>query len=95
MSKVLVPLSELPEKYWEEGMLRIGQYVELNEADEDFEGLSYIVAAMTITSYARCEELRAIRANKHRFVYGDTDSMVLLGAEDPAGIRLDDNDYGA
>lgn len=55
----------------------------------------YIPLACFITAYARDTLLRAAMANRDRFVYCDTDSLHLLGHEEPEGIPLDDHALGA
>lgn len=93
--KVLVPFDEidLEDKEYMFGQV-VGDWFEKTIMEETVD-LSYILIALTITSYARVELIRAIRANKERFIYGDTDSMVLLGLEEPKGIKLHDSEYGA
>lgn len=58
----------------------------LGEQDEG-EGV-YIPVGAFATAYARCELLDAILKNRERFVYCDTDSMHLVGDEDPEGIPI-------
>ena len=48
-----------------------------------------------VNAYARRELVKAIKANRTRVVYSDTDSMHLTGSEDPKGIKLDDSAFGA
>lgn len=55
----------------------------------------YIPVAVFCTAYARDTLLRAAMMNRDRFVYCDTDSMHLLGTEEPAGIPLHDSNLGA
>lgn len=55
----------------------------------------YIPVAVFCTAYARDTLLRAAMRNRDRFVYCDTDSMHLIGTEDPDGIPLHDSDLGA
>ena len=58
---------------------------------------SGIYAPLTafVNAYGRRELVRAIRANRDRVVYCDTDSMHLMGDEVPLGIRIDDTAFGA
>jgi hypothetical protein len=51
----------------------------------------YIPIAVFCTAWARDTLLRAAMANRERFVYCDTDSMHLLGTDEPEGIPIDDN----
>lgn len=55
----------------------------------------YIPVGAFCTAYARDTLIRAILENRERFVYCDTDSMHLLGTDDPTGIRLHDTDFCA
>lgn len=50
----------------------------------------YIPVGVFCTAYARRELLFAIMDNHERFVYCDTDSMHLLGTENPRRIPIDD-----
>lgn len=50
----------------------------------------YIPVGVFCTAYARRELLFAIMDNRERFVYCDTDSMHLLGTENPRNIPIDD-----
>lgn len=51
----------------------------------------YIPIAVFCTAWARDTLLRAAMANRDRFVYCDTDSMHLLGTDEPSDIPIDDN----
>lgn len=55
----------------------------------------YVPVACFATAYARDALIRAILANYDRFIYCDTDSMHLIGTQDPVGIRLHDSDFCA
>ena len=55
----------------------------------------YIPVGTFCTAYARKTLIHAIHDNRERFVYCDTDSMHLMGTEDPAGIKLHDTDFCA
>lgn len=71
--------------------------IEINENNEaayklgDIERTRGIYAPVSafITAYGRRTLAAAMRANRDRIVYADTDSMHLLGQEPPAGITLD------
>lgn len=54
----------------------------------------YIPVACFATAHARDELIRAAVANRDRFLYCDTDSLHLLGTDDPTGIPLDDSKFG-
>lgn len=55
----------------------------------------YVPVAAFCTAWARDTLIRAIMANRDRFVYCDTDSMHLRGTWAPDGIRLHDTDLCA
>lgn len=55
----------------------------------------YTPAGVFITSYARDITLRAAQANFDAFAYADTDSLHLLTAEEPTGLRVHPSDLGA
>ena len=54
------------------------------------ERIVHYVLGVFCTAYARRELLFAIMDNRERFVYCDTDSMHLLGTQDPTNIPIDD-----
>lgn len=51
----------------------------------------YVHIGSAITSYSRAIMVNAIRANKERWLYTDTDSLHLLGNDIPDNIRISDN----
>lgn len=55
----------------------------------------YMPVAAWINAYGRRELIHAIQANRGRAVYCDTDSMHLIGTDEPQGIILDDKAFGA
>lgn len=55
----------------------------------------YIPAASFITAYARQTTIHAVQANYDRFCYCDTDSIHILGMEEPAEIEVDKVKLGA
>lgn len=55
----------------------------------------YVPVACYATAYARRALITGILANYDRFMYCDTDSMHLLGTDDPKGIVLHDSDFCA
>jgi hypothetical protein len=55
----------------------------------------YIPIASFITAYARQTTIQAVQANYERFVYCDTDSIHLIGDEDPVGVPVHQSDLGA
>lgn len=58
--------------------------------DQEFKDPVYIPVGVFCTAYARRELLYAIMDNRERFLYCDTDSMHLLGTDEPANIPIDD-----
>lgn len=71
-----------------------GEY-ELVDASRKAPEPVYVPVAVFCTAYARDTLLRAAMKNRDRFVYCDTDSMHLLGTDEPAGIPLHDSNLGA
>lgn len=69
--------------------------VEWRLGDEETRDPVYIPVGSFCTAYARDTLIRAIMANRDRFVYCDTDSMHLRGTWAPSGIRLHDTDFCA
>lgn len=65
-----------------------------DEADEPSHK-GYVPVIAFITAYGRDKIIRGAQANFERFVYMDTDSLHLLGWEDPVGIEIDDVKLGA
>ena len=70
----------------EEGIVR---YV---LGEEETRDPVYIPVGVFCTAYARRELLFAILDNRERFVYCDTDSLHLLGTEQPANIPIHDKE---
>ena len=71
---------------------------ELRYTPETVDGarsLSYMPVAAYVNAHARRILLDAIHANKERFVYADTDGIILRGNEQPNGIAVDANRIGA
>lgn len=69
--------------------------VEWEMGEEETRDPVYIPVGAFCTAYARDTLIRAIMANRDRFVYCDTDSMHLRGTWAPAGVRLHDTDFCA
>lgn len=59
---------------------------------EDIRPTVYVPVACYATAWARDTLIRAAMANRDRFVYCDTDSLHLIGTDEPAGCPLDDNE---
>lgn len=62
--------------------------------EETGKGL-YIPVGCFVTAYARLELITAIQNNYDRFVYCDTDSIHLLGTDEPSNIKIHDTSLGA
>lgn len=54
----------------------------------------YLPLGIAISAYARYDLIKAIQANKDRFIYCDTDSIHLLGYEKPKGIKIHSDEFG-
>lgn len=55
----------------------------------------YIPVGSFITAWARYTTITAAQACYDRFIYADTDSLHLVGLEEPKGIEIDDTRLGA
>lgn len=55
----------------------------------------YTPLAAWVNAYARRELVHAMHANRDRVIYADTDSMHLIGTEEPKGIKIDPSAFGA
>ena len=55
----------------------------------------YIPVGSFITAWARYTTITAAQACYDRFIYADTDSLHLVGLEEPKGIEIDDTKLGA
>lgn len=65
----------------------------VEDPDEAHKG--YVPVIAFITAYGRAGIIRDAQKNYDRFLYMDTDSLHLLGVEEPAGIDIDDVRLGA
>lgn len=54
----------------------------------------YTACGSFITSYGRYDTITNAQRNYDRFIYADTDSLHLLGLEDPKGILIDKVKFG-
>lgn len=54
----------------------------------------YIAIGAQVTSYSRALIIKYAQTNIDRFIYADTDSLHMIGEEDPDGIPLDDVKLG-
>lgn len=59
---------------------------------EETSEIKYLPIAIFVTSYARVKLLKAIRNNKDKWLYCDTDSIITLGK--PANIDIDSSKLG-
>lgn len=55
----------------------------------------YIPVGSFITAWARYTTITAAQACYDRFIYADTDSLHLVGLEEPKGVEIDDTKLGA
>lgn len=55
----------------------------------------YVPVVSFITSYGREKVLRSAQLNYDRFIYMDTDSLHLIGLEEPIGVEIDKTKLGA
>ena len=55
----------------------------------------YTAMACFITAYAREKTIRSAQANYDRFIYADTDSLKLVGYEEPEGLEIHPTHLGA
>lgn len=83
------PLLGTKQPIMEEGKVR---YISSENKRVD---LIYLPIAMFITAYAREDLITAAQNNINRIVYMDTDSLHLLGWDEPVAIELDDYKLGA
>lgn len=63
--------------------------------DDEFRDPIYIPMAVFITSWARYTTITAAQACYSRFCYADTDSLHLIGTDEPTGIEIDSVKLGA
>lgn len=54
----------------------------------------YIPVGVWITSWGKIETITNAQNNYDRFLYADTDSVHLIGKEEPVGIKLDQTAFG-
>ena len=55
----------------------------------------YTAMGCFITAYAREKTIRSAQANYDRFIYADTDSLKLVGLEEPEGLEVHPTHLGA
>ena len=67
----------------------------IDYGDEYLGSSIYLPMATFITSYAKRYLVKAINNNYDRFMYCDTDSLHLYGIEEPKGMKIDPEEYGA
>lgn len=82
------------------GKSKIPYYDEENKivryklSDEEERPGVYLPVATFITSYCRDKIIRSANAVYDRFIYGDTDSLHILGLEDAPQIEVDEFELG-
>ena len=75
--------------------LKIENGVVHKELQEIKEGRpKYTAMACFITAYARYDTITSAQKNYDRFIYADTDSISLVGYEEPTNINIDDKKLG-
>lgn len=79
--------SKIP--YLEDGILKF------RLGEEEDQGKLYIPIGTFITAYARNYTIRSAQKEYKRFMYADTDSMHLLGTEEPKNLKIDKYELGA
>lgn len=82
------PVKQSRMPYLDEGVVK---YALL---DEERKEAVYLPVGAFITAYARAFTVRAAQANRHRWLYSDTDSNYFLGTEMPDGMEVDDVELG-
>ncbi len=55
----------------------------------------YTAMGCFITAYGREKTIQSAQANYDRFIYADTDSLKLVGYEDPVGLEIHNTHLGA
>lgn len=71
------------------------EVVRLKLGPADTRNPVYTAMGVFITAYARSYTIEAAQANFDRFAYADTDSLHLIGLEEPVGIHVHKSDLGA
>lgn len=69
--------------------------VEYEYLPEEHRDPVFTAMACFITAYARDKTIRSAQANYDRFIYADTDSLKLVGYEDPVGLDVHPTRLGA
>lgn len=62
---------------------------------EELRPVVYTAMSCWITAYAREKTIRSAQANFDRFIYADTDSLKLIGYEEPVGLEVHSTHLGA
>ena len=65
------------------------------EKDPEMRDPVYTAMGCFITAYAREKTIRSAQANYDRFIYADTDSLKLIGYEEPQGLEIHPTHLGA
>lgn len=72
-----------------------GEMVHYQMGEDERRDPIYVAVASFITSYARRITIESAQENFDRFIYADTDSLHLVGFEDPINIEVDPVKLGA
>ena len=69
--------------------------IQYKYSDEETKDPVYTAMACFITAYAREKTVRSAQAHYDRFIYADTDSLKLVGYEEPEGLEIHPTRLGA
>ena len=69
--------------------------IQYDYSDEEIKDPVYTAMACFITAYAREKTIRSAQAHFDRFIYADTDSLKLVGYEEPEGLDIHPTRLGA
>lgn len=72
-----------------------GELVHYEMGENEERNPIYIPIACFVTAYARDYTIRSAQENFDRFIYADTDSLHLVGEEEPSNIKIDSVKLGA
>lgn len=71
-----------------------GAVTYVDEEPETRSGV-YLPAGVFITAYARYKTITSAQSVYDRFIYADTDSLHLIGTEEPDNLKIDEYELGA
>ena len=69
--------------------------VQYRYSEDEIRDPVYTAMACFITAYAREKTIRSAQAHYDRFIYADTDSLKLVGYDEPVGLEIHDTHLGA